>query len=311
MLLFHRHNPPTQKRFDGRATLFVTQNVSLTPINAPNTHRSKLISPILRRLIHRNLSMANENKDEISFPFLSLSPEIRNIVYVFALTSSPLRTRCTNTQKRWTRLGLIADCPKKRILPSLNLLLANRQIYHEASYVLYHHGCFQIPAFVFNTLTTSLSKPGGVIMPSQPVKSFSELSIKAPYKCLSQIQNIDIEINWFRSVRGTLPQRSFTGRLDGICRGLTAFPHLKAVTVVWQSYTADPVLLMGERLFSSLGRKRTLDLLESLRKFQEERPEVAVVIEQPSSWLSGGVNRNTKKDGRAWGLNKLMERLCV
>lgn len=311
MLLFHRHNPPTQKRFDGPATLSVIQNVSLTPINAPNTHRSKLISPILVRLIHCNLSMATKNKDEISFPFLSLSPEIRNIVYVFALTSSPLRTRCTNTQKRWTRFGLIADCPKKRTLPSLNLLLTSRQIYHEASYVLYHHGCFQIPAFIFNTLPRVPSKPGGVINPSQPVKSFSELAIKAPYKCLSQIQKIDIEINWFRSRSGTLAQRSFTGILDGICRGLTAFPHLKAVTVVWQSYSADPVRLMGARLFDSLGRKRTLDLLESLRKFQEERPEVAVVIEQPSSWLSGGVNRNTNIDGRAWVLSKLMEMLSV
>ena len=81
--------------------------------------------------------------------------------------------------------------------------------------------------------------------------------------------------------------------------------------MVWQSYSADPVRLMGVRLFNYLGRERTLDLLESLRKFQEERPEVAVVIEQPSSWLSGGVNRNMNIDGRAWVLRKLMERLSV
>ena len=255
--------------------------------------------------------MATENKDELSFPFLCLSPEIRNIVYVFALTSSPLRTRCSNTQKRWTRLGLIADCPKKHILPSISLLLAGRQIYHEASYVLYHHGCFQIPAFIFNTLTTGLSKPGGVIKPSRPVKSFSELAIKAPYKCLSQIQRIDIEINWFRSRSGTLAHRCFTGNLDGICRGLSAFPHLRAVTVVWQSYSADPVRLEGERLFDSLGKRRTRELLESLRKFQEERPEVAVAIEVPPWGLSEGMYRNTKNWGRAWGLDKLMERLCV
>ena len=311
MLLFHRHNSPTQKRFDGRATLFVTQSVLLTPINAPDTHRSKLISPMVMRLIHCNPSMAAENKDEIIFPFLSLSPEIRNIVYVFALTSSPLRTRCTNTQKRWIRLGLVADCPKERILPSLSLLLASRQIYHEASYVLYHHGCFQIPVFIFNTLTTKLSKPGGVINPPRPVKSFSDLAIKAPLKCLSQIQRIDIEINWFRSRSGTLKHRSFTGNLDANCRGLTAFPHLRAVTVVWQSYSADPGRLMGERLFNSLGKRRTLELLESLRKFQEGRPEVAVVIELPSSGLSKGMDRNTEKDGRAWALDKLMERFCV
>ena len=287
------------------------KGVLLTPINAPDTHRSKKISLMLMRLIHCNPSMATENNDEISLPFLSLSPEIRNIVYVFALTSSPLRTRCSNTQKRWTRLGLIADCPKKHILPSISLLLASRQIYHEASYVLYRHGCFQISAFMFNTLTTKLSKPGGVIKPPRPVKSFSELAIKAPYKHLSQIQRIDIEINWFRSVSGTLKHRSFTGNLDGICRGLTAFPHLRAVTVVLQSYSADPVRLEGERLFNSLGMRRTLEILESVRKFQEERPEVAVVIELPSSGLSKGMERNTKKDGRAWGLNKLMERLCV
>ena len=266
---------------------------------------------MLIQLIHYNLSMATENKDEISFPFLCLSPEIRNIVYVFALTSSPLRTRCSNTQKRWTRLGLIADCPKKHILPSISILLASRQIYHEASYVLYHHGCFQIPAFIFNTLTTKLSKPGGVIKPSRPVKSFSELAIKGPYKRLSQIQRIDIEINWFRSRSGTLKHRSFTGNLDGICRGLTAFPHLRAVTVVWQSYSADPVRLEGERLFNYLGRRRTLEILESLRKFQEKRSEVTVVIELSSSGLSKGMDRNTMKDGRNWGLNELMGRLCI
>ena len=286
------------------------KGVLLTPINAPDTYRSKKISPMLMRLIHCNPSMATEN-NEISFPFLRLSPEIRNIVYVFALTSSPLRTRCSNTQKRWTRLGLIADYPKIHILPSISLLLANRQIYHEASYVLYRHGCFQIPAFMFNTLTTKLSKPGGVIKPSRPVKSFSELAIKAPYKHLSQIRRIDIEINWFRSRSGTLPHRSFTGNLDGICRGLSAFPHLRAVTVVWQSYSADPVRLRGEKLFDHLGLRRTLELLGSLRKFQEERPEVAVVIELPSRDLSKGMDRNIKNFGRAWGLNKLMKRLCV
>ena len=256
--------------------------------------------------------MATENNDEISFPFLSLSPEIRNIIYVFALTSSPLRTRCTNTQKRWTRLGLRADCPKKRTLPSLNLLLASRQIYIEASYVLYHHGCFQVPVFIFNTLSKRFRMSGGVINPSPPVKSFSELAIKAPYKCLAQIQKIDIEINWFRSRNGTLAHRCFTGNLDGICRGLAAFPHLRAVTVVWQSYSADPVRLRGERLFFNyLGMRWTLELLELLRNFQEERSEVAVMIELPSWGWSEEMDRNTQNYGRAWDLDKLMQRLCV
>lgn len=266
-----------------------------------------MITPDLKRLIHSNRSMANECTNQIVFPFFSLPPEVRNIVYNFALTSSSLRTRCTNAEKRWTRLGLIADCPKERTAPSLNLLLANHQIYLEASHILCHHGRFLIPAFVFNTLTSVLSKPPGATTPSQPVKNFSELAIKAPHKHLSQIQNIEIEINWFRSVRGTLPKRSFTGRLDSICQGLSAFPQLKAITVTWQSYSADPVRLKGENLFDCLGKARTLELLQSLRMFQGEHPAVVVTIEAPSWWVV--VSRNTKKRGRARSLNQFMERL--
>ena len=82
--------------------------------------------------------------------------------------------------------------------------------------------------------------------------------------------------------------------------------------MVWQSYSADPVRLEGERLFFNyLGMRRTLELLESLRHFQEERPEVAVMIELPSWGWSEGMDRNMQNYGRAWGLDKLMERLCV
>ena len=81
--------------------------------------------------------------------------------------------------------------------------------------------------------------------------------------------------------------------------------------MVWQSYSADPVRLKGERLFDSLGRRRTRELLVSLWKFQEARPEVAVVIELPPWGMSEGMGRNTKNCWRAWSFNMLMEGLCV
>lgn len=251
--------------------------------------------------------MANEPADQIYFPFFNLSPEVRNMIYSFALTSSSLRTRCTNAEKRWTRLGMVADFPQKRTKPYFNLLLANRQTYHEASHILYHRGRFLIPAFVFNTLTSALSKPPGITTPSQPVKTFSELATKHPYRHLSQIRHVEIEINWFRSVRGTLPKRPFTGRLDSICRGLSAFPHLKAITVTWQSYSADPARLSGVDLFSCLGKGRTLELLTSLKRFQGERQGVAVVVEPPSRWVA--IGRNTTTWVRARSLERFMERL--
>lgn len=245
--------------------------------------------------------------DGISFPFFSLSPELRNIIYSFALTSSSLRTHCTNAEKRWTRLGLVADRPKKRTKPCFNLLLANHQTYHEASHILYHRGRFLIPAFVFNTLTPTLSKPPGITTPSHPVKTFSELATKHPYKHLSQIRNIEIEIHWFRSVRGSLPKRSFTGRLDSICRSLSAFPHLEAITVTWQSYSADPARLSGVDLFWCLGKERTLELLGSLKKFRDERSEVVVVVEPPSRWVA--VCRNTRTWLRGRSLKQFVDRL--
>lgn len=240
--------------------------------------------------------MSNGRIDEIVFPLLSLSPEVRNIIYSFALTSFSLRTYCTNAEKRWTRLGLVADWPKERCKPYLNLLLANHQIYHETSHILYHRGRFLIPVFVFNTLDEILSKPPGITSPSRPVKNFSELAATGPNKHLIRIQNIEVEVNWFRSVRGTLPQRSFAGRLDSIFRGLSVFPHLKTVTVSWQSYSVDSVRLKGVELFDILGTPRTLQLFESFVKFQAEHPDIVVMVAPPSIWAA--VTRNTRH--RAW-----------
>ena len=251
--------------------------------------------------------MASERPDEISFPFFSLSPEVRNMVYSFALTSYPLRTRCTNTEKRWTRLGLVADWPKERPKPGLNLLLANHQTYHEASYILYRHGRFLIPAFVFNTLDDVLSTPRGATRPSRPVKTFSELATKAPHQHLTQIRNVEIEINWFRSARGMRPGRWLAHRLDSISQGLSVFPHLKNITVTWQSYSADPVRLEGVGLFGVWRSQRTLELLASFRKFQEEHPETVVMVETPSR--GAVVTKNRTEPARARNLKVFMEML--
>ncbi|CAD6593319.1 MAG: hypothetical protein ASARMPREDX12_007033 [Alectoria sarmentosa] len=253
--------------------------------------------------------MASIPINQTVFPFFGLSPEVRNIIYSFALTASSLRTRRTNAEKRWTRLGLLADCPKKRNQPCFSLLLVNHQIYHEASHILYNHGRFLIPAFVFNTLTSTLSKPPGVDTPSQPVKTFSELATKHPYKRLSKIKNVEIEISWFRSVCGSLPKRSFAGRLDGICRGFSGLPNLRTVTVTWQSYSADPARLQGVGLFNCLGKERTLDLLESFRKFQGERSEVVVTVEAPSLWWMISRNTTSRREERDRSLKEFMARI--
>ena len=284
-----------------------------THVNNTSTHESYTASPSippeLKRLILLSLSMASIPINQTVFPFFGLSPEVRNIIYSFALTASSLRTRRTNAEKRWTRLGLAADCPKKRNQPCFNLLLVNHQIYHEASHILYNRGRFLIPAFVFNTLTSTLSKPPGVDTPSQPVKTFSELAAKHPYKRLSQIKNVEIEISWFRSVCGSLPKRSFAGRLDGICRGFSALPDLRTVTVTWQSYSADPARLQGVGLFNCLGKERTLDLLESFRKFQGERPEVLVTVEAPSLWWMISRNTTSRREERDRSLKEFMARI--
>lgn len=49
-----------------------------------------------------------------------------------------------------------------------------------------------------------------------------------------------------------------------------------------QSYFADLAGLEGVDLFGCLGKQRTLGLLQSLRKFQGEHPEVFVVVKPPS-----------------------------
>ena len=259
-----------------------------------------------KAIILLSLSMANRSTDQSSFPLLSVSPEVRNLIYSFALTSSLLRTRSTNAEKRWTRLGLVADRPKKRVAPSINLLLANHQIHYEASHVLYNHGRFVIPAFVFNTLTATLIKPLGVTTLSQPVKTFAELATKPHHRQLCQIRNIDIEISWFRSVRGPRPQRSFTGRLDSICRGLDVFAQLKTVTLTWQSYSANPGRLKETDFFRSLGKQRTMDLLQSFRKFQDEHPDIVVVVDPPTRWMV--IGRNAQVQARVMGLEEFVER---
>ncbi len=250
--------------------------------------------------------MANKSTDQSSFPFLSLSPEVRNMVYSFALISSLLRTRSTNAEKRWTRLGLVADRPKKRVAPTINLLLVNHQIHHEASHVLHNHGRFVIPAFVFNTLTTTFTKPPGVTTLSPPVKTFAELATKPQHRQLCQIRNIEIEISWFRSVRGPSPQRSFRGRLDSICRGLDVFAQLKTVTVTWQSYSENPAHLEETNFFRFLGQQRTLDLLQSFRKFQVEHPEIVVAVDPPTRWVT--IGRNAQLQARVMGLEEFVER---
>lgn len=105
------------------------------------------------------------------FRFLDLPPEIRNMVYDHHFTL--YRTRWY--QQRARQVAMLPDA----------ILGVNRQVYEEASHVLYSDSCFGF-------------KIGGKASVHRDEKQFAGVLRRVPH-VFEHIQAIDLEIYWFRS----------------------------------------------------------------------------------------------------------------
>lgn len=210
--------------------------------------------------------------DRTPFPILKLPLEIRDLIYRFALTSSPLRTRryCS-----WFKPTFEPDIRRNRARPSLNLLLANRQIYSEASRVLYHEGCFIIPGSVYNWI--KLFTPSANMLSCLDLEALDD-------KWSSNIRNVEIEIGHYGN--HTVIRDQWRGSIECADCVLARFPQLKAVTVTWQSYTetVPHVRKPGKMRTTYHGiwsRHRVLQKLQPLRSFGENHPGVKIMVRSP------------------------------
>lgn len=259
--------------------------------------------------------MTNSQTDQITFPFLSLAPEVRNSVYKYSLLSRPLRHGTGKIEKWWAVLGLFADpdLSKKPGPPCINLLLANRQIYDEACHILYYHGRFLIPYFTFNKpYFRSTASDDLLTTEHAEIKNFACLAARKDSK-FNQIRNLEIEINWVRahSKRGLSIVRK--GGMSGVCQDLhlSNFQHLRTITVSWQSYSADPAR-PGTRvhkmpLHNCEETELVLYILQSFKTFQISQPSVIVMIRMPSA--KPVITTNTKEQGTYKGLLEFMNEL--
>lgn len=255
-------------------------------------------------------AMPGPQTHQTSFPILKLPLEIRDLIYGFALTSSALRTQLYH---HWFMPSAKPKGSKKRVCPSLNLLLANQQIYSEASRVLHYEGCFVIPAFVHNLYTLRCFTPSLDQQHHQDSTTLDD-------KWYRNIRNIELEIGDY-NVCIPVEGRNFEyGRVGGSFEFLepylARFPRLKAITVVWQSYTQrTPEPEVPNRIYLYLhpapqlprNRAFVLAMMRDLRSFEMSHPTVKITVQIPAKRLT--FKKKTRRQTPDMGLGEFMAEL--
>ena len=240
----------------------VNMDDSLTPHTLPSSGNQVITS-----------AMPVPQTDQPSFPILKLPLEIRNLIYGFALTSSPLRT---HRYHHWIKvaMGFEPYYSKNRARPSLNLLLANHQIYNEAAHILYHEGCFIIPSAMVPRAGTGRFY---FFEPSEDVLSPPDLTALNE-KWYSNIRNIEIEIGYYAKFDFS---KVLHGGFNHVEQFLARFPYLKTITVAWQYYT-DPMEDSSPRNPKAFVKWRRSDVIRMLDVFESiemSHPAVKVTVQ--------------------------------
>lgn len=233
-----------------------------------------------------------------TFPILTLPPEIRNLVYGFVLTSFPLRTHRYYHHWFMSNIRAVADgTPKQQLArpsssPSFNLLLTNRQIYAEASLILFSQGRFLLPVFVFHNSLMELFTPSPQGQQKQQARLL-DWAIQDE-KWYRSITHLELEFGdyglYVPHPHPTSPGNKLRGTFLPLESVLARFVHLRSIILTWQTYAhITPVDLQENLYYLYLprapqlpGSKRwSLHLLEKLSAFERSRPAVKVMVQRP------------------------------
>ena len=236
-----------------------------------------------------------------TFPIFNLPLEIRNRIYGFALTCFPLRTHRYYHHWFMSNIRAIAaSSPKQQLArpsssPSFNLLLTNRQIYAEASTILFYEGCFILPVFVFHNSLMEIFTPSPQDQQQQQAPLLLDWAIRDE-KWSRSITHLELEFGDYGlyvphhhpSKPGDNVRESFSP-LEAV---LARFVHLRTITVTWQTYTyIKPVDLEEDSRYHLYlprapqlpkSKRWSLHLLEKLSAFERSRPTVKIMVRRPA-----------------------------
>ena len=235
-----------------------------------------------------------------TFPFLSLSLELRILVYSYALTCSLLRTHRYYHHWFMSNIRAIAaGSPKQQLArpsssPSFNLLLTNRQIYNEASSILFSQSCFLLPVFVFHNSLMEIFTPSPRGQQQQQAPLLLDWVLRDE-KWYRSIRHLELEFGdyglYVPQLHPPKPGDSVREAFSPLVAVLARFVHLRTITVAWQTYTyIKPVDMEDNRYYLYLPRapqlfesKRwSLHLLEKLSAFERSRPAVKIMVRRPA-----------------------------
>ncbi|KAL2041941.1 hypothetical protein N7G274_005129 [Stereocaulon virgatum] len=227
-------------------------------------------------------NMASLNIFNHTFPFLQLPPEVRNMIYLFALPSDPVLPRGPKSTSVWrddSGQWRRSTPPIQPQHPSLNIFLVCRQLHQEASYIFYHHAHFVIKL----QRTYSHRQTTGTQI--QNPRFESKDLWKNQY---ARVRNIDLELSWplSRPVAKCL-------HLYRTSRLLENFQNLETVTVRFK-----PLLQRkGSEGFesSSWQSPDKIDceqLLRSLEWLPKKYPNLCIEIETFRSETGDGTLRS-------------------
>ncbi|KAM0804338.1 hypothetical protein BDR22DRAFT_594873 [Usnea florida] len=272
--------------------------VSMTSTSPPQNESSSETETVTSSKIMSATSSSQPNQS-IS-PILKLPLELRNLIYRFALISVPLRTHRYYHHWFMSNLRAVAAGSSKQQLvrpsssPSFNLLLTNRQIYTEASSILFSEGCFLLPVFVFYNSLMEIFTPSPQGKELQQAPLLLEWVLRDE-KWSRSITHLELEFGVYGfyvpqnhpSKPGDNVRESFSP-LEAV---LARFVHLRTTIVTWQTYEyIKPVDMEDSRYHVYLPRAPqlpnskhwSLKLLEKLSAFERSRPAVKIMVRRPA-----------------------------
>ena len=207
-------------------------------------------------------------------PSVFTTTDIRNVIYRLILPSEPIKPR-SDSRIRKPRF--------------FNLFLVNRQIYNEASHVLYSEGRSLIsvgPDKIFflrhGTLWGSLL----------------EGYFHIPHESLARrIRNVVIEIYWPKVTLGRQVKartfwrenaERFEDQMVHIYSGLRLFECLRSIVVTWRAQTLPPGC--GEPVFNTIARPSasvSRMIMKPLEQFQKYSPDTVIRVQDAGELVLG------------------------
>lgn len=198
------------------------------------------------------------------FPLMKLPAELRNIIYRHVLGHALPKLVLPRWMQHLHEYSIGHPVATGHFTASsfASLQLCNRQLYHEASYILY-----QVCHFSFNIAPTHATFLDGCLLSGYPTREIQDKSY------IHRITNIVLKANWDCYDWATIRRffwKNWRDATSMVCRQLLGFSSLRRLTLDWR--------VPNPREYLQPTTQQWLSISPIFKRLQARRPNIRMEV---------------------------------